>query len=378
MLDAVQAARREVSDPGGGLQAKVSGPAGFQADAIAAGQSINGTLLAATAGLVFLLLLLIYRSPIFWALPLLTVGAAELSSRALGYSLSALGVTINGQTAGILPVLVFGAGTDYALLLVARYREELRLHDDRHVALARALRTAGPAILASGLTVVAALLCLTVADVDGTASLGVAVAVAAGVAVAMLTLLPALLAITGRWIFWPFIPRAGTTGQPQERRPWRRLGAALARRPRAIWATASALLAVLALGLTGLDDDLTRANAFRGDVESVQGQQLLTRSFPAGTNAPTEIVVPDPRRAPAVADAVADVRGVVGVQQSTEARPVCCSTPCSTATPTRPPPWSSSPPSARTPSVQEAPARSSAGPPRSSATCASRPPGTPA
>ena len=141
-----------------GLQVEVTGPAGFAADAIEVFDSINGTLLAATALLVFVLLILIYRSPIFWLIPFLSVIVAEVSSRGLGYLLSELGVTVTGQTSSILTVLVFGAGTDYALLIVARYREELRRQEDKHVAVGTAMRTAGPPVVASAATVMAALL----------------------------------------------------------------------------------------------------------------------------------------------------------------------------------------------------------------------------
>ena len=127
-----------------GVETAVAGGAGLSADAIDVFDSINGTLLLATAGIVFLLLLIVYRSPIFWFFPLFAVAFAELATRGVGYGLTEIGVTVNGQSAGILPVLVFGAGTDYALLLVARYREELRLHEDKHEAMAEALRRAGP------------------------------------------------------------------------------------------------------------------------------------------------------------------------------------------------------------------------------------------
>src|SRR4029078_1553078 len=159
---------------------------------------------------VFLLLLIVYRSPIFWFFPLFAVGMAELATRGGGDGLTEIGVPVNGHSAGILPVLVFGAGTDYALLLVARYREELRLHEDKHEAMGQARRRAGPAIVASGLTVIAALLCLTIAQVEGTAGLGPIGATGIAVAmISMLTLLPASLVIAGRWAFWPFVPHVG-------------------------------------------------------------------------------------------------------------------------------------------------------------------------
>jgi RND superfamily putative drug exporter len=124
-------------------------------------------------------------------------------------------VTINGQSGGILPVLVFGAGTDCALVLVSRYREELRRHEDKHEAMAIALASAGPAILASGLTVIAALLTLGIAEVDGTAGLGPVGAM--GVALAMLTMLPAALTICRRNWFWPRIPHLGEAGVDETR-----------------------------------------------------------------------------------------------------------------------------------------------------------------
>ena len=220
LTDAVDELRSLLDDSPEGLQTAVTGPAGFSADAIKVFEGINSTLLLATAGLVFLLLILIYRSPVFWILPLLAVAFAEITVRAIGYGLASAGVVVNGQTAGILLVLVFGAGTDYALLLVARYREELRRHEDKHEAMGLALRRAGPAILASGVTNICALLVLALAQVNGTAGLGPVGAMGVAVAmVAMLTVLPALLTIGGRRAFWPFVPRFSEDGEgvPEER-----------------------------------------------------------------------------------------------------------------------------------------------------------------
>ena len=164
----------------------LSGPAGFSRDAVNVFSSINGTLLLATAGLVFVLLIIIYRSPIFWFIPLFSVLMAEAFSRFCGWAIAEAGVTVNGQSAGVLPVLVFGAGTDYALLLVARYREELRRHESPVHAMRQALRRAGPAVVASGSTVIVALLCLSLAEVNGTSGLGPIGAM--GVALAMLAM----------------------------------------------------------------------------------------------------------------------------------------------------------------------------------------------
>src|ERR687898_3250135 len=172
ILDPVEAYRDVVDSAPGGLEARVSGPAGVSADAREVFDTIDGTLVGAALVLVIVLLILIYRSPIFWIFPIVAVVCAEIAGRGAGWLLSDLGVTITGQSSSILSVLVIGAGTDYALLLVARYREELRRHEDRHAAMALALRRAGPAIFASGLTVCAALLSLSLAKVNGTAGLG--------------------------------------------------------------------------------------------------------------------------------------------------------------------------------------------------------------
>ena len=213
MVDATDDIKGTLEDLPEGLNAAVTGPAGFAADAIEVFDSINGTLLYATALLVLVLLIIIYRSPIFWLIPLFSVILAEITSRGVGYLLAEAGVTVTGQSGGILPVLVFGAGTDYALLLVSRYREELRTHEDKHEAVRIAMRKAGPAIVASGLTVMAALLTLSLAEVTGTSGLGPIGALGVGIAmVSMLTILPALLAITGRRAFWPFIPQYGSEG----------------------------------------------------------------------------------------------------------------------------------------------------------------------
>ena len=236
LVDAVEKARELVrQDLPPGLEAQVTGPAGFSADATKAFEGINSTLLFATAGLVFVLLVLIYRSPIFWALPLLAVLFAEGVVRGIGTLLTDTGLVVNGQTGGILLVLVFGAGTDYALFLDRRYREELLRVEDKHEAMQVALRRAGPAIAASAATVVAALLCLSFAQVNSTAGLGPIGAMGIAVAaIAMLTLLPALLLLGGRRAFGP-----SCRSSARSRRPAARSGAVsgsrIERRHRAAW-----------------------------------------------------------------------------------------------------------------------------------------------
>ena len=187
--NAVQSIRDRAGTSSDGLEVKLTGAAGYSLDAIKVFGGVNGPLLYAAASIVLILLIIIYRSPIFWIIPFFAVALAEAASRGAGYLMAEAGVTINGQTGGILPVLVFGAGTDYALLLVSRYREELRRHEDKHEAMRIALRSAGPAILASGLTVIAALLTLTLAEVNSTAGLGPVGAVGIGLAmISMLTI----------------------------------------------------------------------------------------------------------------------------------------------------------------------------------------------
>src|SRR3954451_12182802 len=303
--DAVQSIRDRSGTSSGGLEVKLTGAAGYSLDAIKVFGGVNGPLLYAAASIVLILLIIIYRSPIFWVIPFFAVALAEAASRGAGYLMAEAGVTINGQSGGILPVLVFGAGTDYALLLVSRYREELRRHEDKHEALEIALRSAGPAILASGLTVIAALLTLSIAEVNGTAGLGPIGAMGVALAmISMLTILPAALTICGPKWFWPRIPHLGEAGVDETHGFWRRGGDRVAVRPRAVWITGSLVLAILAANLVNLDTGLTSGNSFRGEVDSVQGQAILARNFAAGASAPTDIVVPDRARASAVADAL--------------------------------------------------------------------------
>jgi RND superfamily putative drug exporter len=257
---------------------------------------------------------LIYRSPIFWVLPLVSVLFAESVVRGLGYFLAEAGAVINGQTGGILLVLVFGAGTDYALLLTARYREELHRIEDKHEAMAIALRQAGPAIVASAGTVVAALLCLSLAQVSSVSGLGPVGAMGVAVAAAaMLTVLPALLLIGGRRAFWPFVPRYGAAESARGSRRWRSLGRAVERRHRRVWIGSTLALLVLALGMVTLDDDLTTASFFRGTVEAVEGQRLLEQSFPAGASAPAVVLVRDEARAEQALEAARNASGVAAV-----------------------------------------------------------------
>ncbi|MFF3171317.1 MMPL family transporter [Streptomyces sp. NPDC057900] len=309
---AVDSIRDLVGGSGGGLAVHVTGPGGISADSSDAFSGIDSTLLIAALGVVIVMLLITYRSPTLLLLPVIAVVAALFSAQALIYLLAAhAGLTVNGQSAGILTVLVFGAGTDYALLLVARYREELRRHEDRHDAMARALHRAGPAVLASSGTVVLGMLVLLVAEMNSTRGLGPVAAIGVAVAlIAMLTLLPALLVIFGRWVFWPVVPHFGSA-EPTERGIWARTGQRLARRPRTVWATTALVLAALSLGLTQLNaSGLSNADSFTGKPDSVTGQEVLDRYFPAGSGDPL-LVIASAGRDDAVRRAVATTPGVV-------------------------------------------------------------------
>jgi putative drug exporter of the RND superfamily len=284
---------RSIAHAGAGdLHAYVTGPGGYFADFANVFSGFDTTLLYITALIVVVILLLTYRSPVLWILPLTCVFVALTAAQAVIYLLARhAGLTVNGQTAFILTVLVFGAGTDYALLLTARYREELRRHADRHQAMAVALGRAGPAILASGSTVILSLLTLLVAELASTKSLGpvMAIGVAVGLC-AMLTLLPALLVIFGRWMFWPLRPTLGSA-EPTERGLWARIGRRMARRPRMVWIVTAVVLAALALGLTGLKaNGLQNKDGFRTHPESVTGDAVLARHFPAGAGDPVQVI----------------------------------------------------------------------------------------
>jgi RND superfamily putative drug exporter len=275
-----------------GMAVYITGPAGFAADSAEAFEGIDSTLLFGTIAVVVIILLLTYRSPVLWLLPVISAGVALTCAQAVIYLLARYAdLVVNAQSAGILTVLVFGAGTDYALLLVARYREELRRHHDRHEAMAVALHRAGPAILASGATVVVGMLCLLFAMTNSTRGLGpvAAIGILVGLGV-MLTLLPALLVTVGRWIFWPVRPREGSA-EPTTTGFWARVGAAIARAPRMTWIVTSLALVALGVGVTQLDArGLTNKESFIGTPNSVTGEEVLARHFAAGTGSPVVVV----------------------------------------------------------------------------------------
>jgi RND superfamily putative drug exporter len=309
-VDAIVERLREAVPSRDGLSVHVAGPAGLLADLIAVFREIDVTLLLVTASIVVLILLVVYRSPVLWLAPLISTAIAFAGAGAAVYALADADVIdLNGQAQGILTVLIFGAGTDYALLLIARYREELHRHPRPVTAMTAALRAAAPALIASAGTVIASLLCLLLSSLNSNRSLGPVAAVGIGVTLlVMLTLLPALLLLGGRWIFWPRIPRAG---EPvAESKLWQRVAGLIARRARTVWAVTTVVLAALSIGLVRLDvSGLGQADAFTNRPDSVLGQEALSRHYPAGTGSPAQIFARAAR-----ADAVVQAaRGVVGV-----------------------------------------------------------------
>lgn len=296
-----------------GLTALLTGPEGFAVDVAAVFKGADFTLLLTTVIVVAVLLLITYRSPWLWLVPLAVVGTADALAGIVATRVAALaGITLDASVTGILSVLVFGAGTNYALLLIARYRDELRLHEDRRDAMARALRGAGPAIIASGSTVALSLLTLLFAQLTGNRALGIACAT--GIVIAMifaLAVLPAALVLFGRWLFWPAVPRFGTEPITQ-RGIWFRLGTAVSKRPALVAIAGTVVLGALALGITQVQVGLSQTERFRSVPEAVVGQEIIADAFSAGSGSPA-IVIANADAAEEVAAAANAVEGVDSV-----------------------------------------------------------------
>jgi RND superfamily putative drug exporter len=282
-------ARTDLPD---GLTALMSGPEGFEVDVAAVFKGADFTLLLTTAIVVAVLLLVTYRSPWLWLVPLSVVGLADALASIVATRLaSVFGITLDASITGILSVLVFGAGTNYALLLIARYRDELRLHQDRRDAMSRALRGAGPAIIASGGTVVLSLLTLLFAQLTGNQALGLACA--AGILVAMtfaLTVLPAALLLFGRGLFWPYVPKFGSENKA-DRGLWFKLGTAVSRKPIVVAIVGAVILGAMALGVPQIQVGLAQTQSFTKEPEAVTGQKVIADAFPAGSGSPATVIV---------------------------------------------------------------------------------------
>ena len=296
--DELRAAARTAVAPSG-LTTYVTGPGGITADLVTAFGGIDGILLLVALGVVFVILLVVYRSPI---LPF-----AVLITAVFGLALAALAIFplardevigLSGQSQGILSILVVGAATDYALLLVSRYKEELHDHDSTWVAMKRAWRGAVEPIVASGATVILGLLCLLLSDLGNTSGLGPVGAIGiAGALVSALTFLPAVLLLFGRSIFWPAIPRLDHVHAQDKigtRGLWGRVASMVGEHPRRTWVlTLAGLLAAAAFLPTLKAEGITQSQIFLNEVESVTGQEVLAKHFPAGSGSPVQVVAPE-------------------------------------------------------------------------------------
>ncbi|WP_121257457.1 MMPL family transporter [Nocardioides ferulae] len=317
--DAVTELRDRVDDAvPDGVTGQVTGPAAIQADLAEVFQGADLTLLLVTASVVALLLVLTYRSPVLWIVPLTVVGIADrFAAVAATQVMALLDVAWDESTVGILSVLVFGAGTDYALLLISRYRDELRTTESRHLAMATALRRTAEAVLASATTVVLGVLTLLLSLTPSTRGLGVASAIGIVVAAAfVLLVLPAALVLFGRWVFWPRVPHVGETALVDSDTLWHRVGGWVAKRPGAFVAGTLVALAVLAIGVFRIDTGLDTDDQFLDEPEAITASQRLEKSFPVGFSDPTQIITA--ADAQQVLGVVKDVDGVTSARISNE------------------------------------------------------------
>jgi RND superfamily putative drug exporter len=296
-----------------GTDSFVTGPAGIFADFSAVFEGIDGLLLLAAFGVVLVILLVVYRSPILPFLVIATAGLALTAANAVAYLLADGGViTVNGQSQGIASILVVGAATDYGLLLVSRFREELRRHESKYAAMRVALHRSWEPIVASGATVILGVLCLLLSDLGSNRGLGPISAVSVAFAVlAALSFLPAALTLLGRAAFWPFRPRYGS--EPKPGRGWERVAALVGRRPRRVLAiSVAALLAAAVFAPTFDAQGIPVSQAIQGESNGVDGQEALGRHFDAGTGSPTVVITPE-KTWRAVAERAAETDDVAAV-----------------------------------------------------------------
>ncbi len=296
VLPAIVEALREDIKPlaeANGVTHYVTGPAGLLGDLFGAFGTLDSTLLLTTLGVVAIILIFVYRSPVLWIIPLLSSLFALSMAGGIVYLLAKEDIIdVDGQSQGILSVLVIGAATDYALLLIARYREELHHHENRFDAMRAAYKGVWEPILASGSTVAIALLVLLFSQLTNTAGLGPIGAI--GIVCSMitiLTLLPALLLLFGRWIFWPRVPKNDGDDHVLEGM-WSKVGNSIGRNPRKAWVITGSVLLIFAFASTTLKaDGIGTVDTFTGKPESVVGQKLLLKHFPGGEGDPTQVVV---------------------------------------------------------------------------------------
>ncbi|MEV0226489.1 MMPL family transporter [Streptomyces sp. NPDC050704] len=306
---------RDVTEGGDGLSVEVGGPGALATDAGAVYDSLDGPLLYTTVGVVAILLIIIYRSPLLWLVPLAVAGVANYLSMGVAYGLhSAFDTSVSGQSTGIMTILVFGAGTDYALLLIARYREELRRIERPYDAMRAALRGCGPAVLASSGTVALGLLCLLAADLNSSRGMGPMGTVGVlSALLAMLTLLPALLVLLGRRVFWPLVPAFGS--RPKERRSlFSAMGSSAGRRPLAVLTGGVVLLGALALGMLNLPGTVKQEDSFVDKPDAVVAMQTLAAAYPEQSTQPINVITPSDRTDATLAT-LRDHQGVANVEQ---------------------------------------------------------------
>ncbi|MET7809903.1 MMPL family transporter [Streptomyces sp. NPDC005395] len=308
---------RDVAKGGDGLSVEVGGAGALATDASEVYNSLDGPLLYTTATVVALLLILIYRSPFLWLVPLAVAGMADYLSMGVAYGLNQVfGTAVSGQSSGIMTILVFGVGTDYALLLVSRYREELRRVERPYDAMLAALRGCGPAVLASSGTVAAGLLCLLAADLNSSRGMGPLGTVGVLCALAaMLTLLPALLVLLGRRVFWPLVPRYGST--PKARRSlFAAMGSSAERRPRTVLVGGAVLLGALALGTFALPGNIKQEDSFTTRPDAIAAMETLADAFPESGTQPITVISPTDR----AGAALAEIRATEGVESAETGR----------------------------------------------------------
>lgn len=313
VTDTVKDLRTALKGLPDGVTVQVTGGPAIAADLSSVFDGADVNLLLTTVAVVAILLLVTYRSPILWLIPLAVVAVAEqLTLRLIQQVLPRFDLPSDGAVSGIVSVLVFGAATDYALLLIARYREELRREESRFVAMRTAVARTTEPILASGGTVVLAVLTLLLSAQNINRALGIGAAIGVLVAmVAALVVLPAALVVCGRGLFWPFVPRVGSTGG--EGRVWGRLGAGTARRPRLVALAATLGLVALAAGGLGIRTGLSETEQFRTKPQSVAGAQTLAKAFPAGSTQPLAVIT-EPAAVQAVIAAAEQVDGVASAR----------------------------------------------------------------
>ncbi|MDQ0709543.1 RND superfamily putative drug exporter [Arthrobacter woluwensis] len=311
-----------------GVSVQVTGPAGFTADLLEGFSGIDGLLLAVSLIAVLIILVVVYRSFLLPLAVLLSSVFALCVALLTVWWLAKAGVLLlNGQTQGILFILVIGAATDYSLLYVSRYRDELARGHERWAASRTALRRSLEPIAASGGTVIAGLLCLLLSDLKSNSALGPVAAI--GIVFAMLsalTFLPALLYVMGRAAFWPRRPRAvdddaDPASAPTRRTVWDRLAVAIRRRPRLIWSSTVVLLVAACFGLGGLQaSGVPQSDLVLGASEARDGQKALGEHFPGGSGSPALLVVPADRWTDAAAIASREP-GVQSVSVSSKDAP---------------------------------------------------------